>query len=141
MNRRGFALVDGIVAGVLLGAGLAIIIGLAGRALASQRQGAELHKAAMLADERLNLVLAMGPDRYESVFDLRGVCEAPFGEFVYEVDLDAGEGPEPYTVEVVIRRASDEGVLARVQTLMSAARGEDPDPEREPDEVIERVDR
>lgn len=141
MNRRGFALIDGIVAGVLLGAALAVIIGLAGRALASQRLGAELHKAAMLADERLNLVLAVGPDRYESVFDARGVCEAPFGDYTYEVDLDAGQGSEPYSVEVLIRRASDNGVLARVQTLMSAARGEDPDPDREPDEVIERVDR
>ncbi len=139
MRLRGFALVDGIVAGVLLGSALAVIIGLAGRALSSQRLGAELHKAAMLADERLHLVLAMGPERYESVFDMRGVCEAPFGDFRYEVDLDAGEGGVPYTVEVVIYRGRDNGVLARVQTLMSAARGEDPYPERQPEKVIERV--
>ncbi|TVQ80595.1 MAG: hypothetical protein EA380_03140 [Phycisphaeraceae bacterium] len=139
VSRRGFALVDGIVAGVLLGTGLAVIIGLAGRALASQRLGAELHKAAMLADEQLNLVLAMGPERFGSAFDARGRYEAPFADFSYEVTVRPGEGSRPYIVEAIIRRQRDNGVLARVQTLISQPAGEDPDPDRKPQQTIERV--
>src|SRR5690606_4616821 len=65
-RRRGFILVDVIVAGVLLGIGLVTVIGLTGSAIASQRRGEELQVAAMLADEQLNLALAVGPEAYAS---------------------------------------------------------------------------
>ena len=61
-SRRGVALIDAIIAAVILGVALSAIIGLGNQALNSQRVGEELRTAAMLADEQLNLVLARGPE-------------------------------------------------------------------------------
>jgi Tfp pilus assembly protein PilV len=60
----GFLLAEVLVAGVVLGIGLAIIVGLSGRAIAMQTDGRHLRNAAQLADERLNLVLATGTENF-----------------------------------------------------------------------------
>ena len=138
-TARGFALVDAIVAGVLLGVGLSAIIGLASSALSSQRRGENLQRAAMLADERLSEVVAVGPEAFPSAFDRRGRCEPPFEDFAFEVTLTPGEGAEPYLVgvEITWRTAGRDRSLL-VETLVAPRRGDEPDPEREPDDTVER---
>lgn len=139
---RGFALVDAIVAGVLLGVGLAVVIGLTGSAIASQRKGEELQKAAMLADEQLNLVLAVGPEQFTSDFETKGVCAPPFEAYAYEVRLSPGEGAEPYFVEAVITWGSggrDRSLV--IETLVAPRRGDEPDPIRAPEKIVEREGR
>ncbi len=136
---RGFVLVDAIVAGVLLGVGLSVVIGLTGSAIASQRKGEELQRAAMLADEQLNLVIAVGPEAFPSVFETKGRCDPPFEDYAYEVRLSPGEGAEPYLVEAEIFWRSGGGERSLlVQTFAAPRRGDEPDPIREPDEIVER---
>ncbi len=59
--RRGVALMDAIVGGVMLGIGLAVILSLASRAMAMQANGAKQITAAWLADDLLAMVLVEGP--------------------------------------------------------------------------------
>jgi type II secretory pathway pseudopilin PulG len=138
-TRRGFAIVDAVVAGVLLGVALSIIMGLTGSAIASQTRGEELQTAAMLADERLNLVLAVGPEEYPSVFESRGRCDAPFQRYAYEVTIAPGAEDEPFLVRAEISWSSaGRPRSVAIETLMAPRRGDEPDPEREPDETVER---
>lgn len=100
---RSFALVDCIVATVLLGVSLAVIIGLAGTALSSQATGEHLSTAAMLADEQLQLVLARGADNYKDQYPLEGPCDAPFQDYKFRLVFDGGTGPGvPFNVTCTI---------------------------------------
>ena len=139
-RRRGFALVDAIVAAVLLGAGLAVTIGLSGHALSAQARGRDLRTAAMLADEQLSLVLAQGPDEDERRFPTDGACDAPFERFRFKVDFVSGSSADAYLVRATISWAS--GVTPEslaVETLIAPRRGDDPDPDRLPDAPPERL--
>lgn len=140
----GFALVDVIVATIILGVSLAVIISLAGRAVSAQARGAELTDAAHLADEQLQLVLARGPDNYGRRFGDAGACDAPFDRYHYRVSITGGGSiGEPYRVAATIQWTS--GVLPRsitIETLMAARdAGEDvdPDPDRKPETPVVRT--
>ena len=79
--RRGFALVDVIIGGVLLAVGLAVIISLNSRSLANQVDGERQLTASWLADELLSMVLVNGPVDYPKMNDTSGRFEPPFEEF------------------------------------------------------------
>jgi len=133
------ALVDALVATVLLGLALAVIMSLVSRALTIQRQGEQMETAAMLIDEQLNLILARGPDNYASRFGLAGKCEAPFQQFAYQLSLEGGSGGDAYLVTASVTW-EDGGRQRResVQTRIAARRGDEPDPDRKPSETVER---
>jgi hypothetical protein len=140
-GRGGVVLVDILVAAVVMGVALAVLVGMAGRALMSQLQGERLAIAAMLADEQLNLVMMRGPDNYGSRFAVEGACEAPFTEFRYKVQfLGQASGGEPHEVSATIlwmESGREKSVV--VETLMSPRIGDEPDPDRKPPERVERT--
>ena len=139
-GRRGFALLDAIIAAVILGISLTAIIGLAGRAVSSQTLGEEIQIAAMLADEQLNLVLARGPENYAQRFAVRGSCDAPFDRFRYSLDLGGGTGVEPYQVRATILWEGSTGEKSIVvETLIAGRPGDDADPLRQPPQPVERI--
>lgn len=141
-TRRGFALLDVVVAGIIVGISLAAMIGLTGRALSSQKRGEELQTAAMLADEQLSLVLARGPDGYGRSFPTSGDCDAPFGNFGYRMEFTGGSGSNPYLVTVTITWLSGGSGVEQsvvVQTLIAPREGDDPDPDRKPPETPSRI--
>jgi Tfp pilus assembly protein PilV len=141
-RRPAFALLDVIIAGIIIGISLAAIIGLTGRALSSQAQGEELQTAAMLADEQLNLVLARGPDSYGRSFPTSGECDPPFSNFSYNLDFAGGSASDPYRVTVTISWAGGAGGTPRsvsLQTLVAPREGDDPDPDRKPTETPSRL--
>lgn len=140
-HRRGFALLDVIVAGLIIGVSLAAIIGLTGRAISSQSQGEDLQTAALLADEQLNLVLARGPDNYGSAFSLQGECDPPFSRFIYQLSIVGGNSSTPYRVTATISWSSTSGAMRSVslETLIASREGEDPDPDRQPSEKPSRL--
>lgn len=138
-RARGFALLDAVVGGVLLGLGLTAVIGLTASAISSQRQGERLQVAAMLADERLELVLALGPDGYASELPTRGKCEEPFEAYRFEVDIAEQGDPAPYLIRCTITwPAVGEDRSLIIETLMAPRRGDEPDPDRQPDETVGR---
>ena len=138
--RRAIVLVDAIVASVLLGVALAVIVGMAGRSLSAQMQGEEFQTAAMLLDEQLNLVLARGPDAYSSRFDIEGECDPPFERFSYRLDIEGGSGNEPYHVTATVSWMSGGRVRSEsIETYIAARLGEEPDPDRRPQQGVDRM--
>lgn len=138
-GRSGFLLLDAIVATVILAIALVTIVGLNSSALSAQRDGERLQDAAMLADELLEQVVAVGPDRFRRVFGLRGACEPPFESYSYEMEIRSVGAGDPYSVAVNIYwdDLGRERTL-RFETLVAERLGNDPDPERQPQSTMER---
>ena len=136
VSRRGFALVDAIVAGILLAVGLAAIISLGSRALALQQRGEREIVAASLLDELLATVLMEGPADYVQLHPTSGQFDEPFGDFEYEVLIEDGSAGVPFKVTAVVRHAS--GCSFLCETLIAPKLGDEPDPPRAPLEPIDR---
>lgn len=130
---RSFALVDVIVASVLLGVSLAVMLGIVGRAITAQGDAQRLATAAMLADEQLNLVLAFGPDDYLRRFSSSAPCDEPFSDFSYELTLTGGTDSTPFTAGVTIHWLTGARPQSlTIQTLIAPRPGDEPDPDRRP---------
>ena len=135
--RRGFALVDVIIGGVMLGIGLAVIISLNSRSLANQLEGERQLTASWIADELLSMVLVVGPADYSKTHDMAGQCEAPFEDFDYELNIDDQGATEPFRVTADVRWNGQGGVRGiRVETFIARRNGDQPE-SREPDDMIE----
>jgi hypothetical protein len=133
-------LIDAIVGAILLGISLAVIVSLGGRAISAQGEGEQMRNAAMLIDERLNLILASGVEDYTSKSELEGQCDPPFASFRYKVDIGGGQSGEPYTVAVTVSWTSGGRDHAEsVETRIAPRLGEEPDPIRRPDTSVERL--
>ncbi len=133
--NRGVVLVDVIVGTVILGIALAVILSLASGALTSQRNGRRLTVASMLLDEQLSLVLARGADDYKKQYETKGLCDAPFQEYNFELEFDGGSSGDPYLVTARINWL--EGSRPRslsCETMIAPRLGDDPDPDRQPPE-------
>ncbi|CAN5813764.1 hypothetical protein BH11PLA1_BH11PLA1_17000 [soil metagenome] len=132
--RRAVALVDAIVATIILGVALSVLVSLSARAIASQSQGEKLQTAALLADEQLNLVLARGFEDYAKRFRDKASCDPPFNDFAYALTFVGGESGGCATVTCTISWLGTGGKSesASVQTLIAPRVGDDPDPDRKP---------
>jgi hypothetical protein len=137
--RPGMMLADILVAVVLLGSALAVLVGMTGRAMTAQRSGEQLQVAAMLLDEQLNLVLARGPDNYAARFPVEGVCDAPFDGFRYKLDITPASGSAYSVVATVTWVANGRVQTESVETRIAPRRGDDPDPDRRPEETVDRL--
>lgn len=138
--RRGIVLVDAIVASILLGVSLSVIIGLAGTSISAQTQGEELQTAAMLLDEQLSLVLARGPDSYGSRFNVEGDCDPPFERFQYRLDISGGNGGDAYhVVATVTWKTGGRSRSESVETYIAPRLGDEPDPDRRPQQNVDRM--
>lgn len=138
-RARGVALVDAIVASVILGVALAVIISLSGRAVAAQAEGHRLATAARLADEQLSLVLARGVDDYSKRFPAQGKCDEPFQEYSYQLTFVNGAGNEPVTVKAVISWESSSGPARSVEVTTRIAPRPGDNPDRVPQTAPERT--
>jgi hypothetical protein len=132
------ALVDAIVAVIILGVSLAVILSLTGQALSSQRRGEELQNAAMLADEQLNLVLTRGPDDYAKTYPMDGDCDEPFEPYHFKLTIEGQGDSAPYKVSCVISwDSAGRPESVHVDTLI-AARSLVNQIDRQPTDPVER---
>ncbi len=139
-SRTGIALVDIVVGTVLLAITIAVLLGLLSRATANQTLGEQMQTAAMLIDEQLNLVLARGPDNYAARFPAEGVFEPPFDGFQYRLTFAGGSSGDPYRVTAtVLWSAAGRPMSASVETLIAPRLGENTDPDRAPQQAVERT--
>jgi hypothetical protein len=139
-RRRGIALIDAIVGGVMLGSGLAVLLTIMARSMNGQITGERRVTAAWLADEMLSLVLVEGPVEFPRVRDTEGRFAAPFEEFIYQIELeDAGRG-NPHQVTCWVRWTDRPTDVVVVQTLIAPRLG-DPDQPRMPSERLDRDER
>ncbi|MCH2133427.1 MAG: hypothetical protein MK116_06735 [Phycisphaerales bacterium] len=101
-TRRGVALVEVILAALILGIGLSVSLSLATTSLKRQGLGEHNLTAAWLADEQMSMVLMEGPQQFLQTHPTSGTFDPPFDEFDYEVEIQHVGDYEPYTVEVYI---------------------------------------
>ena len=134
-------MIDVIVGGVMLGIGLAAVITVTSRSLASQMEGERRLVASWLADELLNMVLVEGPINYPKLHDTFGTFEAPFEKFEYEVEIQELGQRQPFQVIAYIRweKARGIGEIA-VETLIADRLAEE-SVSRMPIEIIDRESR
>ncbi len=141
-HRRGFALMDAIVGGIMLGIGLAAILSVASRSVALRTEGQRQIVAAWLLDELLAMVLVEGPVAYPQLYATQGRFDFPFEDFEYDLDIDDLGLQEPFRVTATVRWA--QGVRSRqahAQTYIAERRGDAMEDleRRAPLEPIDRV--
>lgn len=137
---RCFVLLDALVGVIVLGVALAGVMGLSAAAVRSQAIGEELQIASMIADEQLELVCAVGTDAFVAEFGQRGRAEAPWQNYEWTVDIKRGEVADPDFVTVTVSWERISGTRSiTVETLIAPRMGDDPDPDREPEQSLGRV--
>lgn len=137
-RRAGFALMDAIIAGILLSIGMVAVLSVAGQALALARRGEIDVRAAAAIDELLGKVLTEGPRDFPELHPTSGAFEedSPYTDFEYAIRIDQGGAGVPAEVEVMLTHES--GRVYTVVTRIAEKRGEEPDPIRYPAEPIDR---
>lgn len=87
IHHRGVALLDVMLAALMLGVGLAVTLSIASGALRAEQTGEHRLTASWLADEALAMVVAMGPRKYLLGEPMDGYFEPPFERFSWMLDL------------------------------------------------------
>ena len=136
--RRGFALIDAILGGLLLAFGLAAVVTLSQRSLVMLQRGEREAQASALLDELLGQVVAEGPVEFARRRPVVGTCDAPWNEWTFAIDLSSSGEGEAW--DVVARVQDSTGVQHRCATKVAARNANDL-PERKPTEPIDRQDR
>ncbi len=139
--RRGVALMDAIIGGVMLGIGLTVILSLASRAIAMQANGARQITAAWLADELLAMVLIEGPVDYPRLYATHGPFDFPFEDYEFDLDIEDIGVRQPLRVTATVRWPHGPNYRdVQVQTYIAQRMG-DPLQTRAPLEPIDRLGR
>ncbi len=139
--RRGVILMDVILAGVMLGVGLAVMLSLASRTVVTQADGQRQVVAAWLTDELLSMVLVEGPIVYPQLYPTDGRFDPPFEDYEYELDIEDIGLREPLRVTATVRWARGRDLRqVNAQTYIAQRRG-DPLETRAPLEPIDRLGR
>jgi hypothetical protein len=139
-RRRGFALIDVIVGGILLAVGLAAVLSLGARSMNLHQRGEREIIAATLLDDLLGTILAEGPKDFPDLHPMQGNCESPFEDFQFLIEIDEGSSGVPYRIAVSVQHTAT-GDTWTVETLIAPKLGDEPDPERMPLEPIDREQR
>lgn len=137
--RRGFALLDALLGGLLLAIALAAVLSLAARSLQMERAGEEEVVAAALLDEALALVLVEGPVDYPKLHDTAGRFDPPFSDWEFEIVIEAQGLGDPWRVLAQVRSPS--GNTYDCGTLMAPRPDEAPIVMRRPAQRLEREER
>lgn len=135
-TARGVVLVDVIIGTIILAIALSVMLSIASRAISAETRGTHLRTAAMLLDEQLALVLARGPDNYASRFPVDGACDDPFQSYQFELEFSGGQAGDPYLVRATVSWREGRALRsASVETMIAPRLGDDPDPDRRPEQA------
>ncbi|MCH2137716.1 MAG: hypothetical protein MK074_01530 [Phycisphaerales bacterium] len=141
--RRGIALMDVLVAALILAIGMSVTMSLASQSLTGQSTSEKRITAAWLADGLLSMVLAEGPRRYSMRQPAEGMFEAPFEAYDFLVEIRAQGDWSPYVVTATVGWQDRTGrKTVHVETLVAPRQGEEDDwTNWRPDEPLDREGR
>ncbi len=137
----GFALMDAVIAGVLLAIGMVGVLSVVGQAMSLARRGETDVRAAAAIDELLSMVITEGPVDFADIHPVEGEfgLDSPYADFSYAIRIQQGGSGIPAEVEVALLHEG--GRTYRVATLVAERRGEEPNPLRTPETPIDRAQR
>ncbi|MSR40319.1 MAG: hypothetical protein EXS10_00235 [Phycisphaerales bacterium] len=137
-SRSGFALIDAVIAGVILAIGLSAILSIAGRALTMEQKGEIEIRAASALDELLSSVVTEGVETFSEIQPTSGRFEAnsPYSDFEFDILIEAGDVGVP--ARVVATVLHETGKKYSIETHIALKRGAEPDPVRYPTSPIDR---
>ena len=139
--RRGVALMDVILGGVMLGIGLTVVMSLASRSMAIQAHAQKQLTAAWLVDELLSMVLVEGPVDYPKIHSTSGRFDFPFEDYEFDVVIEDIGLRQPFRVTAYVRWPHHASFRqAQAQTYIAERLG-DPNQIRMPLEPIDRIGR
>lgn len=138
---RGFALMEVIVAGVILAIGLGAAISLSMQSLTAQQRGEHAVQAAALMDELLGSLVALGPVEWNRQHQPSGAFSSfdssyKYADFQYDMKIE--DAPQGMPCDVLLIVTDPLGREYRCATRVALRLGEEPDPERSPRETIDR---
>ncbi len=141
--RRGVALIDVLVAALILAVGMTVTMSLASQALVSQRSSEHRITASWLADGLLGMVLAQGPRRFSMREQAEGQFEPPFEAYGFQVEIRAQDDWSPYVVRATVTWNDRNGPNETwVETLVAPRQGDEDDWSNwRPDEPVDREGR
>ncbi len=139
-DRRGVALLEVIIAALMLGVGLAVTLSTAAQALRSELTGERRLTATWLADEALALVLAQGPRKYMLTEPMEGRFQPPFEEFDWILDLNQPSDWEAWNVSATVSWRNRSGTMSvTIDTRIAPRQGDEDDASNwKPLEMLDR---
>jgi Tfp pilus assembly protein PilV len=142
-SRRGVALMDVLIAALLLGVGLAVTLSMASQALRAEQTGEWRLTASWLADESLAMVVAMGPAAYQQSEPMEGRFRPPFDQFDWTLELNRPSEWEAWNATATVSWQDRGGVMSvSIDTLIAPRQGDEDDPVNwKPDEPLDRESR
>ncbi|MBM4102246.1 MAG: hypothetical protein FJ256_08325 [Phycisphaerae bacterium] len=140
-EQRAFALMEVIVAGVILAIGLGAAISLSMQSLTAQQRGEHAVQAAALMDELLGSLVALGPVEWNRQHQPSGAFSSfdpdyKYADFQYDMKIE--DAPPGMPCDVLLIVTDPLGREYRCATRVALRLGEEPDPERSPSEAIDR---
>lgn len=137
VSRRGFALAEALIAGVVLAIGIAVVVRIAMQSMANQRRGELAVAAAGIMDALLSEVLLTGVEEAGSYRSSAGPCDDPWSDFTYEVSIGTADPGKPYPVHVAV--TDPLGRIYACDTLIAPRAEMDEDERnRRPEEPLDR---
>ena len=137
-HRRGMALIEALLAGLILSIGLGAMLSIVSRSINAQRIGEQQIVAAALLDELLSTVLMEGPENFSRRHPVDGRFDPPFQEYSFLIELNPQGQNVPF--QVIATVSWDYGGAERsysIETLIAERRGEE-EIIRQPEEPIYR---
>jgi len=127
-RRRGVALLDVVIAALMLGIGLAVTLSTASQALRAEVTGERRLTASWLADEALAWVVAVGPSKYLLSEPMEGHFPEPFEDFEWALELTRpSEWRAWHARATVIWQDRSGPMTVSIETRIAQRQGEDED--------------
>ena len=102
-RKRGIALMDALIGGIMLSIGFSTLLSVNTRAFKTQLQGEKKMQAAWLADEIMNMIMIESPEEYLKTHSGDGSFPPPFDQFSYDVEIGSRQGTsQPFDVSVIV---------------------------------------
>ena len=127
-DRRAFALVEALAAGMILTLAAAVIGAASSQAMDSLGSARDFQRAAQLLDQTLTRIDLIGPDRVSREGPAQGDFPPPDGRFQWETQIESRSPGHLFLVTVRVRWQTARGARSvEAQTLLN-----DPSDSRNP---------
>ncbi len=144
VHKRGVALLDVILAALMLGIGLSVTMSLASQALRAEQTGERRMTAAWLADEALAMVVAVGPSLYVQSESTSGTFDPPFENYQWNLQMNQPNDWGPWDVSATVIWQDRSGPMSlNIATKIAQRQGEVADDpfDWKPEEPLDREER